>query len=179
MSAEVIAVQASRGHEFSKQPRASIVLDEGLGVRGDAHYGVTVQHLFRVAADPSSPNLRQVHLMPSEILEGLQDAGYEVAPGELGENITTSGVELLDLPVGTRLAIGEATVTVMGLRNPCRQINGLQPGLMKELVHPDADGGVTRLAGVMGVVSRSGEVCTGDAIFVHLPPKPHLPLTTV
>lgn len=179
MSAEVIAVQASEGHEFSKVPRFSIVLDEGLGVRGDAHYGVTVQHLSRVATDPSQPNLRQVHLMPAEVLEGLTDAGYEVAPGELGENITTSGIELLNLPVGTRLAIGEATVTVMGLRNPCRQINGLQPGLLKELLHTDDLGNVTRLAGVMGVVSRGGEVRTGDPVEAHLPPEPHLPLTTV
>lgn len=179
MSAEVVAVQSSAHHEFSKDPHDSIMLDEGLGVRGDAHYGVTVQHLSRVAADASQPNLRQVHLMPIEVLEGLESAGYEVGPGELGENITTSGVDLLDLPVGTRLSIGRATVTVTGLRNPCRQINGLKAGLMKELVYTDSEGNVVRLAGVMAVVSRGGDVATGDVIDVQLPPEPHFPLTTV
>lgn len=111
MSAEVVAVQASERHEFSKDPRRSIVLDEGLGVRGDSHYGVTVQHLSRIAVDASQPNLRQVHLIPIEVLEVLEGAGYEVAPGELGENITMSGLDLLALPVGTRLSIGTATVT--------------------------------------------------------------------
>lgn len=146
---------------------------------GDAHAGATVQHRSRVAADPSQPNLRQVHLIHGELFDTLRTAGYEVGPGDLGENITTQGVDLLGLPVGARLRIGEAVVTVTGLRNPCRQINDFRSGLLKELVHTDEDGAVVRLAGVMGIVSRGGSVSPGDAIEVELPEAPHFPLTRV
>ena len=179
MVAQVVAVHVSDEHSFSKQPAARIVLDEGLGVRGDAHYGVTVQHRSRVAKDPSEPNLRQVHLMPMEVLEELGRAGYDVAPGELGENITTRGVPLFDLAVGTRLTMAEATITVTGLRNPCRQIDDFRPGLLKRLVRTTDDGRVERLAGVMAVVSRGGTVADGDPIEVLAPPGPQMPLTRV
>ncbi|MBO1767650.1 MOSC domain-containing protein [Allobranchiibius sp. GilTou38] len=179
MPAQVVAVHVSGVHEFSKQAVERIMLDEGLGVRGDAHYGVTVQHRSRVAQDPSQPNLRQVHLIPVEVLEELGRAGYDVAPGDLGENITTRGIALLDLAVGTRLTIAGATVTVMGLRNPCRQIEDFRPGLLKRLVHTTDDGRVERLAGVMGVVSRGGTVADGDPIEVEPPPGPAMPLTRV
>lgn len=175
----VVAVQASATHSFSKAAVEAIELHEGLGVAGDAHYGATVQHRSRVRADPSQPNLRQVHLIHAELFDALAATGHHVAPGELGENITTRGINLLDLPVGTRLTIGDAVITVTGLRNPCQQINDFQHGLMKRLVHTDADGGVVRLAGVMGVVARSGQVRPGDRITVELPPEPHFPLTRV
>lgn len=179
MPAAVVAVHVSSVHEFSKDACERIVLDEGLGVHGDAHYGATVQHRSRVALDPSQPNLRQVHLIPMEVLEMLLTAGYDVQPGDLGENITTQGIALLDLPVGSRLSIGDATVTVMGLRNPCHQINGLRNGLLKQLLRKDAAGHVERLAGVMAIVSRAGTIAPGDRIETHLPPRPRLALTTV
>ena len=169
----------SAGHTFSKTTEPSIDLVEGMGVRGDAHYGPTVQHRSRVAADPSQPNLRQVHLMHAELLAELAGAGFVVRPGELGENITTAGVPLLDLPVGTRLEIGHAAIIVTGLRNPCAQINGFQPGLLTQMLRRADDGAVERLAGVMGIVARSGTVRPVDAVSVVEPPAPHLPLTRV
>lgn len=175
----VIAVHVGPRHSFSKPSVGEIELHEGLGVADDAHYGATVQHRSRVAADPSQPNLRQVHLIHAELFDELEVAGHRVAPGQLGENITTRGIELLDLPVGARLAMGDAVVTITGLRNPCRQINDFQDGLLKRLVRTDDEGRVVRLAGVMGVVARSGVVHAGAEIAVELPPEPHHPLTRV
>lgn len=179
MDGVVEAVHRSSVHTFSKSPAPSIRLVEGLGVVGDAHYGATVQHRSRVAADPSQPNLRQVHLIHAELLEDLREAGHDVRPGELGENITTRGLDLLGLPVGSRLVIGDALITVTGLRNPCEQINAFRPGLLKLVLWKDADGSVHRLAGVMGVVSRSGSVEAGQQIRVEMPPEPHFELTKV
>lgn len=178
-SARVVAVHLSPKHSFSKPDVAEIELHEGLGVVGDAHYGTTVQHRSRVRADPSQPNLRQVHLMHAELFDELAAQGRRVEPGQLGENVTTRGIRLLELPVGARLTIGDAVVTITGLRNPCQQINDFQDGLMKQLVFTDDDGNVVRLAGVMGIVSRSGTVRPGDEIAVELPPEPHFPLTRV
>ncbi|MGO4487158.1 MOSC domain-containing protein [Microbacterium sp. 2RAF4] len=179
MLARVVAVHSSASHTFSKETRGSISLLEGLGVDGDAHCGATVKHRSRVAADPSQPNLRQVHLIHGELFETLKESGHLVAPGDLGENITTHGIDLLSLPVGARLRIGETVVTVTGLRNPCQQINGFQSGLLKQVVRNAGDGQVVRLAGVMGIVSRGGRVAAGDPIDVEFPPLPHLPLTRV
>ncbi len=179
MAPRVVAVHSDASHSFSKQARESITLLEGLGVAGDAHCGSTVQHRSRVAADPSQPNLRQVHLIHEELFDYLRDSGHSVLPGDLGENITTRGIDLLALPVGARLRIGVAVVTLTGLRNPCQQINDFQSGLLKHVVKTDDDGQVVRLAGVMGVVSRGGDVAAGDAIGVDLPPTPHFPLTRV
>jgi len=175
----VVSVQVSDEHGFSKPAVDRIALVEGVGVEGDAHAGVTVQHRSRVAADPSQPNLRQVHLIHAELFDRLAAAGYAVAPGELGENVTTRGIDLLALPVGTRLTVGDAVVTVTGLRNPCQQINDFRPGLLKQVLRRRDDGEVERLAGVMGIVSRGGTVRPGDALDVALPPPPHLPLTRV
>lgn len=179
MSGDVLAVAVNPAHTFIKQPMSCIDLLEGLGVKGDAHCGVTVQHLSRVAEDASAPNLRQVHLIHAELFDLVAQAGFSVAPGELGENITTRGIDLLGLPVGTRLTIGTAVITVAGLRNPCQQINDYQQGLLKQVLRTAGDGNVERLTGVMGIVSRSGQVRPGDAIHVELPPQPHHPLTCV
>jgi MOSC domain-containing protein YiiM len=177
--AEVVGVHLSPTHSFSKKRRDVINLLEGLGVDGDAHSGVTVQHRSRVRADPSQPNLRQVHLMHSELFRDLRSAGFTVKSGDLGENITTRGIDLLGLPVGTRLVIGDAVISITGLRNPCQQINGFRDGLLKEVVRVGDDGQAVRLAGVMGVVSRGGKVRPGDLIRVELPLPPHYALTRV
>ncbi|MEL5990112.1 MOSC domain-containing protein [Microbacterium phosphatis] len=179
MAPRVVAVHSNAAHTFSKVVRPSITLLEGLGVEGDAHCGATVQHRSRVAADRSQPNLRQVHLIHGELFEELREGGHIVGPGELGENITTLGIDLLSLPVSARLHFGEAVVTITGLRNPCQQIHAFQSGLLKQLVTKDDEGEVVRLAGVMGIVSRSGLVAAGDPIAIELPPPPHLPLTRV
>lgn len=176
----MVAVAASRRHEFSKQPATSITLVEGIGVVGDCHAGVTVQHLSRVRRDPTRPNLRQVHLIAAELLEQLASAGYDVHAGDLGENVTTSGVDLLALPTGTRLAFdGGAVVEVTGLRNPCLQIDRFRSGLLAEVVGRDADGEIVRRAGVMGVVVVGGPIRTGESLRVALPAGPHEPLRPV
>jgi MOSC domain-containing protein YiiM len=180
MDGVITAVSSDGEHAFGKANRAGITLLAGLGVEGDAHAGVTVQHRSRVARDPSQPNLRQVHLVHEELFAEVGAAGFAVAPGELGENVTTRGIELLGLPVGTLLYLGErAVVEVTGLRNPCPQIDAFRPGLLKRVVGRDAGGHVVRRAGVMSVVRDGGVVRPGDVIRVELPTGPHQPLVPV
>jgi MOSC domain-containing protein YiiM len=176
----VIAVSRSPGHTMSKPNQGSIRLLVGLGVEGDAHLGTTVKHRSRVAKDPTVPNLRQVHLIHAELIDELEAAGFRFAPGIMGENVTTRGVDLLGLPTGARLRLGaEAVVEVTGLRNPCYQLNGLQPGLMKATLDRDAEGNLIRKAGIMAIVLAEGEIKPGDAIDVDLPPEPHRRLEPV
>jgi MOSC domain-containing protein YiiM len=176
----IVAVSASPVHGFSKEPRDTVRLVAGLGVEGDAHSGRTVQHLSRMRRDPDQPNLRQVHLIAGELLDELGALGHAVQPGGLGENLTTSGVDLLGLPTGTLLRIGtQAELEVTGLRNPCVQIDRFSPGLLAEVVGRDEAGEVVRRAGVMAVVRRSGDVHVGDTVYVVLPPEPHTPLAPV
>jgi MOSC domain-containing protein YiiM len=180
MAGSVTAVSRSPEHSFGKPNQERIRLLAGLGVEGDAHLGTTVQHLSRVARDPSQPNLRQVHLIHAELHDELRASGFTVAPGEMGENVTTRGVDLLGLPAGTRLHLGgEAVVEVTGLRNPCFQLDRFQPGLMAAVLDRDADGNLVRKAGVMAVVVAEGEVRPGDPVRVELPPEPHHPLAPV
>lgn len=180
MTGRVIALAVSGTHTMSKPLVERVRFVEGLGVEGDAHAGVTVKHRSRVAIDPTQPNLRQVHLIHGELIDGLQAKGFAVVPGVMGENVTTRGVDLLTLPRGTRLRLGaSAVVEVTGLRNPCTQLDGLQPGLMEALLVRDPARGLIRLAGVMGVVLASGEVAVGDAIEVELPAGAHEALRPV
>lgn len=176
----VTAVSCSATYTFSKPIQASVRLLAGLGVEGDAHLGATVKHRWLVAQDPSQPNLRQVHLIHAELLDELQTAGFTISPGQMGENITTRGLDLLGLPTGTRLHLGDtAVVEVTGLRDPCSQLDNLQAGLKAAVLDHDADGNLIRKAGVMSIVLAGGEVKAGDPIMVELPPEPHLPLETV
>jgi MOSC domain-containing protein YiiM len=180
MSGLVEAVSQRSTHSFSKQPRMWIRLVAGLGVEGDAHLGTTVQHRSRVARDPTQPNLRQVHLLHRELLGELEAQGFVIGAGDIGENILTRGVDLLGLPSGTVLRIGEvAKVQVTGLRNPCVQLDRFRPGLMAATLDRDAAGGLVRKAGVMAIVLTGGEVRPGDAIEVTLPPEPHRRLQPV
>ncbi|WNI19082.1 MOSC domain-containing protein [Actinacidiphila sp. ITFR-21] len=176
----VVAVSRDAAHRFSKPTRDSVRLLAGLGVEGDAHLGVTVQHRSRVAQDPTQPNLRQVHLIHDELFAELRAAGYDIAPGDLGENVTTHGVDLLALPVGTRLRLGpDAVVEITGLRNPCRQIDRFRSGLLKHVVSRDGSGRIARKGGVMGVVLTTGDIRPGDPVRVCLPATPHRPLERV
>ncbi|WP_371785778.1 MOSC domain-containing protein [Streptosporangium subroseum] len=179
-SGQVTAVSSSATHTFGKVCLPGIRLLAGLGVEGDAHLGVTVKHRSRVAQDPTQPNLRQVHLIQAELHDELRVAGFSVAAGELGENVTTRDVDLLGLPVGALLRLGEeAVVEVTGLRNPCVQIEAFQAGLLKQVVGRDEAGELVRRAGVMGVVVAGGEVRPGDTIEVELPQPPHRRLDRV
>lgn len=176
----VVAVCRSPVHGFSKEPCPHIQLVAGYGVEGDAHAGVTVQHRSRIAKDPTQPNLRQVHLIARETLDGLAAQNFQVKPGAIGENITTAGIDLIALPTGTRLMIGDAAIIeIQGLRNPCRQLDDHQSGLMHAVLERAADGGLIRKAGVMGTVIAGGIVRPGDVIAVAYPPLPHTPLGVV
>jgi MOSC domain-containing protein YiiM len=176
----VVSVSLRSSHHFSKTPSQSIRLLQGLGVEGDAHMGVLVQHRYHVRKDPTRPNLCQVHLIHSELLDELRAKGFVVQPGELGENVTTSGIDLLALPTGARLRLGgHAVVEVTGLRNPCVQIDQFQKGLMAATLDKDAEGNLIRKAGIMSIVVAAGDVSPGDAIGVELPALPHRPLQPV
>lgn len=180
MTAVVEAVSRSPRHRFSKPNELWIRLLAGLGVEGDAHAGETVRHRYDRRFHPQRPNLRQVHLISRELLDELGIGGFRVGPGELGENVTTRGLDLAALPTGTRLHLGDqAIVEVTGLRTPCVQIDRFQPGLLKEMVGRDEHGAVVRRAGIMSIVVTGGEVRPGDPIRVELPPPPHRPLRPV
>ena len=176
----VTAVALSGSHSFTKPTVERIRLLEGLGVDGDAHLGTTVRHRSRVRRDPTQPNLRQIHLIHGELHDELRGRGFAVSPGDMGENVTTRGIDLLGLPAGTRLRLGlAATVEITGLRNPCVQLDEFMPGLMAATLDRDADGNLIRKAGVMAIVITGGEVRAGDVIAIDLPPEPHRPLGPV
>ncbi|WP_380168742.1 MOSC domain-containing protein [Jannaschia sp. R86511] len=176
----VEAVHRSGQHEFSKAREDQVDLVAGLGVAGDCHAGAQVQHRSRVRRDPTQPNLRQVHLVAGELLDELAAAGHDVGPGDLGENVTTRGVDLLGLATGATLRLGpDALVTVTGLRNPCRQIEAFSTGMLARVAHRDHDGTVVRRAGVMGVVVLGGTVSPGDQVLVAPPPGEPVPLAPV
>lgn len=180
VGAMVTAVSSSATHTFSKPNREAIRLLAGRGVEGDAHAGPTVKHRSRLARAPEEPNLRQVHLIHAELHDELIAAGFTVAAGDMGENVTTRGIDLLGLPVGARLLLGDsAVVEITGLRNPCSQLDGFQPGLMKAVLGRDEHGRVIRKAGVMAVVVSDGTVRAGDPIEVELPAQPHRALEPV
>jgi len=176
----VVAVCRSGRHSFSKRPELLISGRAGHGVEGDAHAGATVKHRSRVARDPSQPNLRQVHLIHAELFDELAEAGFSVVPGDLGENVTTSGIDLLSLPAGSRLHIGaSAILEVTGLRNPCIQIDRFQQGLLGAVACRDESGDIVRKTGVMSIVLAGGDIKPGDGIDVRLPPEPRRPLAVV
>lgn len=178
--ATVEAVHVSARHTMAKAPVPAIRLVEGRGVEGDAHLGETVKHRSRVRRDPTEPNLRQVHLIAGELHDELQARGFAVAPGVMGENVTTRGVDVLALPTGALVRLGaDAIVRVTGLRNPCTQLDGIQDGLRAAVVDRDGAGNLVRRAGIMGVVVAGGEVRPGDPIAVELPPEPWTPLVPV
>jgi MOSC domain-containing protein YiiM len=176
----VSGVSRAGRHRFSKEPCDAVTLVEGVGVEGDAHAGPTVQHLSRKRWRPDLPNLRQVHLLAGELHDELVAAGFPVGPGLMGENITTRSVDLLALPTGALLRLGDtAVVEVTGLRNPCVQLDRFAPGLMAAVLDRDADGQLVRRAGVMGVVREGGIVRPGCPVVVELPPGDPVPLAPV
>jgi MOSC domain-containing protein YiiM len=180
MTGIVTAVSRSATYTFSKPNEGSILLLAGLGVEGDAHLGATVRHRSRMAREPDRPNLRQVHLIHAELLDELAASGFSVSPGQMGENVTTRGIDLLGLPVGARLYLGDAAVVELtGLRDPCSQIDRFRPGLLAAVLDRDGQGNLIRKAGVMAVVLTGGEVRPGDPIRVELPPAPHRALEPV
>ena len=177
--AEVLAVASRKGHGVGKTAQLSIRLVAGQGVAGDAHCGERVKHRSRARFNPLLPNLRQVHLIHAELFEELAEHGFEIAPGQMGENITTVGIDLLSLPLDTHLRIGNAVIGLTGLRNPCIQLERMRAGLMAACLDRDVDGALVRKAGVMGIVVHGGDVKPGDTIIVELPDSAHIPLKPV
>jgi MOSC domain-containing protein YiiM len=176
----IVALHRSAQHSFSKRSAPRLELIAGVGVDGDAHAGPLVQHRSRTAVDPTRPNLRQVHLIASELFAVLAEVGHTVAPGDLGENVTTAGLDVHGLAVGSVLLLGgDALVAVTGLRNPCAQIERFQPGLLRHVAHRADDGRLIGRAGIMGVVVRGGTVAVGDTITSSPPPWPPRPLERV
>lgn len=176
----VYSVSKCSDHVFSKFTSRTIVLIEGEGVEGDAHKGATVQHRSRVRRDPSQPNLRQVHLISYELIKSLRKRGFNVHPGAMGENITTAGIDLINLPKGTILNVGdEAAIEVTGLRNPCDQLDNYQKGLKAAVLGRDEQGRILLQAGIMGIVTNGGTVGVNDTITVDYPPEPYLALERV
>ncbi|MFS0735748.1 MOSC domain-containing protein [Sphingomonas sp. 1P06PA] len=176
----IVAVASDGDHRFSKRLVSQIEVIAGLGVRGDAHAGDTVKHRSRVASDPSQPNYRQVHLIHAELFAELEAKGFRVGAADLGENVTTAGIDLLALPRGARLRLGrDVVLEVTGLRNPCAQIERFQPGLLAAVLARGPNNEVIRKAGIMAVVRDGGVVRPGDLIEVELPPLPHSPLECV
>ena len=180
MHGQVTAVSLRPSHTFIKPNQDRIRLLTGLGVESDAHLGETVKHRARGARDPSQPNLRQVHLIHAELHDELQETGFAVVAGQMGENITTRGIALLDLPMGTHLRVWDtAVVEVTGLRNPCAQLDSLQPGLMAATLDRDEHNNLMRKAGIMGIVIVGGAVRPGNLVQVEWPPEPHQVLKPV
>ncbi|TFC60761.1 MOSC domain-containing protein [Cryobacterium sp. TMB1-7] len=176
----VVAVSRDDRHRFSKPVVPSIRLVAGYGIEGDSHAGATTQHRYLIRTDPTRPNLTQVHLVRSELFAELAAEGFDVSPGQLGENVTTAGIDLLALPLGTRLHLGsDAVVEVTGMRDPCSMIDKFQSGLKKTLKHTDEAGRILRRAGIMGVVVADGSVAAGDELRVELPAGEPLPLGVV
>lgn len=175
----VVAVCVAKGHNFSKPPVLSIRLLPGLGVEGDAHMGEKVKHLYLARKNPDAPNLRQVHLMHTELFDEVRTKGFDVKPGDLGENVTTAGIDLLGLSTGTKLYLGEqAVIEVTGLRNPCYQIDNFQKGLLHATLDKSGDK-LVRKTGIMSIVLVGGDVRPGDTIRVEPPQGPHRPLELV
>jgi len=180
MNPVIVALASDAEHRFSKPPRESLVMLSGRGVQGDAHAGVLVQHLSRQAKEPQAANLRQVHLIHAELLDELAEKGFAIAPGQLGENVLTRGIDLLGLSTGTRLRLGgDVLIEVTGLRNPCRQLNDLAPGLMEATLDRAEDGSLIRKCGVMAIVISGGEVRSGDPVTLESVPLAHEPLQPV
>jgi len=171
--AQVFAVCLSPTHSMAKPVVDSVTLIKGIGVEGDAHSGKKVKHIYIAKRKPNKPNLRQVHLIHTELHDELSEKGFSVSAGQMGENITTKGIDLLNLPQDTILKIGDSSVILItGLREPCHQLNGVENGLMKAVLGKDENGGLIRKSGVMAVVLEGGEVKAGDEILMEFPDKP-------
>lgn len=176
----VIAVASDSGHNFSKPTQPVITLVAGMGVKGDAHAGETVQHLSDKKKNPDAPNLRQVHFMHEELFGELADQDITVLPGQMGENIVTRGIDVLNLPQGAEFHFPSgAVVEITGLRSPCKKLNTIHPDLLKAVVEKRADGSVNKKTGVMSIVLKGGDIHEGDAIKIILPEGPHTPLECV
>jgi MOSC domain-containing protein YiiM len=172
----VVAVHRKEEYGVFKEIQESVHLVKGFGVQGDAHMGTLVQHRYNKKQNPNQPNLRQVHLIQAELFDDLKELGLIVKPGEMGENITTRNIDIINLPLDTKLHLGDSAILQLtGLREPCGQLNTVQKGLKNAVLD---ESGKSRV-GVMSVVLRGGAVKADDLIRVELPSEPHQDLQPV
>jgi hypothetical protein len=175
----VLAVCSDASHRFGKTARLRVRFIEGHGIDDDAHAGAVIRHRYLARREPQLPNDRQVHLLQSELFDDLRTLGYDVGPGELGENVTTRGLKLLELPLGSLLRLGStAVVELTGLRTPCGYIDKYQKGLKRQMIVRTSDGPTFR-CGAMGIVRASGEVSPADPIAFEGAPEPWRPLPAI
>ena len=142
MSATVVAVCISERKGERKLPVATVLLREEHGIVGDAHAGEW--H-------------RQVSLLAHESIEKMQRQGLDVASGDFAENITTSGIELFSLPVGTRLRVGETLLEVTQVGKECHT---------RCAIYHQAGDCVMPREGIFARVLRGGRVTPGDPVAV-------------
>jgi len=179
LDGRVVGLARDGRNGFSKSAMDTICLIQGQGVEGDAHSGPFVRHRYLARRQPRLPNLRQVHLIPSELFEALRNAGYDLHPGDLGDNIATAGLDLETLPMGALLDLGsEACIELTGLRTPCVLIDRFRTGLKRQMVCSEPVAPRFR-CGVMSIVRTGGRLAVGDPIRVRLPPKPWTDLPAV
>lgn len=165
---KVIAVCCNPEPGLPKPVVDTVHLIENWGVEGDYHAGPLVRHRYLAKKDPTKPNMRQVLLMDAVVFADLAQNDIHIGPGMMGENITIEGLAVMQLAVGTRLAIGSAVVEVTERRSPCYQLNGIDPRLLKAVVTKQ-DGQAIFKAGIMTRILQGGWVRAGDLVKVLSP----------
>ncbi|SRR6266446_5986019 len=168
MSGRVIAVCCNPEPDLPKPVVDAVHLIENWGVEGDYHAGSLVRHRYLAKKDPTRPNMRQVLLMDAAVFAELAQNDIHIGPGMMGENITIEGMAMMQLAVGTRLAIGSAIVEVTERRSPCYQLNGIDPRLLKAVARKQ-DGQAIFKAGIMAQILQGGWVRAGDLVKVLSP----------
>ncbi|WP_322596991.1 MOSC domain-containing protein [Bradyrhizobium sp. SEMIA] len=114
------------------------------------------------------PNLRQVHLIPSELFAALLEAGFPIGARDLGENISTVGLDLERMPLGTLIELGRtAIVELAGLRTPCVLVDRFRAGVKRHVLSSEKTGPSFR-CGVLGIVRFGGPVAPGDTVRARL-----------
>jgi MOSC domain-containing protein YiiM len=149
VSGRVLSVNVAGTKGVRKTPCEEIVLVVEHGVEGDGHAG---------------PWHRQVSLLAQESIDTMRAKGLEVGPGDFAENVTTEGVEVATLPVGTRLRLGEARVEVTQIGKVCHD---------RCAIYYQAGDCVMPREGIFARVLEGGEVLRGDAVEVVAPRAGH------
>lgn len=146
MQAHVVAVCVSKDKGERKKPVDQVELREKHGIVGDAHAGDW--H-------------RQVSLLALESIDKMRAMGLDVTTGDFAENITTQGIVLPTLPIGTRLTIGDTLLEVTQIGKECHN---------RCAIYHQAGDCVMPKEGIFAAVLRCGNIQAGDMITVDSPP---------
>ena len=142
--AKVVAVSVSDKKGMRKWNVASAVVVEGYGIEGDAH--------------ASADWHRQVSLLAMESIEKMRKAGLDVNPGDFAENVTTEGIDLVSLPIGTRVSIGADVVgEVSQIGKKCHA---------RCAIYEQAGDCVMPKEGIFIKVVKGGTIAPGDPVAV-------------